>query len=64
MTDKRLNKLDPMIFPIDIACSLRKDAITEVASSGSDVPNATIVIPITISLKPKYRAISIAPYTN
>ena len=64
ITESKLNKFDPTILPIEIACSLRKDAITEVASSGSDVPKATIVIPITISLIPKYRAISIAPFTN
>jgi hypothetical protein len=64
ITDKRLNKLEPIILPIDMACSLRKDAITEVASSGRDVPNATIDIPITISLIPKYLAISIAPFIN
>ncbi len=64
ITDKRLNKLDPIIFPIEIACSFRKDAITEVASSGRDVPKATIVIPITISLIPRYQAISMAPFTN
>ena len=42
-----------MILPIDIALSFRNAAIIEVASSGKEVPSATIVIPITISLTPK-----------
>ena len=53
ITDNRLNKLEPMILPIDIALSFRNEAMTEVASSGKEVPRATIVIPITTSLIPK-----------
>ena len=53
ITDSKLNKFEPMILPIDIALSYRNAAIIEVASSGKEVPSATIVIPITISLTPK-----------
>ena len=39
-------------------------AVTDVASSGSDVPQATIVRPITASLTPNALAISDAPATK
>tara|TARA_B100001765_G_C19292706_1_gene245101 strand:+ start:257 stop:595 length:339 start_codon:yes stop_codon:yes gene_type:complete len=48
-TDKILNKFDPIILPIEIALSRRNAATTDVASSGNEVPNATIDMPITIS---------------
>lgn len=38
-------------------------AVTDVTSSGSEVPSATIVSPINRSLIPKYRAIADAPLT-
>lgn len=59
-----LKIFDPTIFPMAISfCPLRAATI-EVTSSGSDVPTATIVRPITRSGIPKSVAIVIDPSTN
>ena len=51
---KRILKiLLPTILPIAIPALPRFAAVTEVTSSGSDVPKATIVKPINRSLIPK-----------
>ena len=63
-TERILNIFDPTIFPTEIALSFLNAAMAEVASSGSDVPKATTLIPITISEMPRYRAKNIAPSTN
>ena len=63
-THKILKILDPIIFPIDIALCFLYAAIAEVASSGRDVPKATMLIPITTSDIPKYLAIKTDPSTN
>ena len=47
---KILNTLLPSTFPIAIPALPLRAATTVVASSGSDVPKATIVNPITLSL--------------
>ena len=64
ITAKILNKLEPRIFPTAISDSPFEAATSEVASSGIDVPRATIVIPIAREDTPKYLAIEIAPLTN
>ena len=56
-----LNIFDPIKFPIEISVSFLKAAIEEVANSGTLVPNAIIVAPITLSETSKYFAISTAP---
>ena len=58
---KRLNMLDPMTLPMATSACRRNAAITVVASSGSEVPMATRVRPITSSVTPMSRAISWAP---
>ena len=58
MTNKILKILLPTIFPMAIPTLPFFAAITEVTSSGRDVPNATMVRPINRSLIPKYLAIS------
>ena len=61
---KILNIFDPIILPMEIALSFLYAAIAEVASSGNDVPKATILIPITTSDIPKNLAINTEPSTN
>ena len=51
----------PIIFPIPILAWPFLNAIMEVTSSGSDVPIATITIPITVVDMPKPSAIPIEP---
>ena len=63
-TERILNIFDPTMFPTEIALSFLNAATAEVANSGSDVPKATTLIPITISDIPRYRAKNIAPSTN
>ena len=60
-TDIILNKLDPIIFPTEMECSLLTAATTDVTNSGKDVPNATTVIPMINSLTPMILANLIAP---
>ena len=64
ITAKILNKLEPRIFPTAISDSPFEAATRDVASSGIDVPRATIVIPIASDDTPKYSANEIAPLTN
>lgn len=56
---KMLKILLPMIFPRAMSTCFFKAAVTEVTSSGSEVPTATIVKPTKVSLIPSARAISI-----
>ena len=61
---RMLNTLLPITLPKAKAdCPLRAE-ITDVASSGNDVPPATIVRPTTKSLTPKARAMAEAPWTK
>lgn len=48
----RLNMFDPMTFPNASCGFFLIAATTDVISSGSDVPTATTVMPITASLMP------------
>ena len=59
-----LNKFEPMILPKAKSFSPLRAAAIELASSGSDVPMATIVRPISKSLTPSVRAIATAPHTK
>ena len=47
-TNKILKIFDPMIFPIAISALPFLAAVTEVTSSGNEVPKATIVRPINL----------------
>lgn len=47
-TNRILKIFDPMIFPIAISALPFLAAVTEVTSSGKDVPKATIVSPINL----------------
>ena len=58
-----LKRLLPTIFPMARSTSPFRAAVTEVMSSGSDVPNATIVRPMILSETPKKSAIPAAPST-
>ena len=60
---KTLNMFDPTIFPIAISTFFFRAAITDVASSGNDVPIEIIVKEIIRSEIPNMRAISVALYT-
>ena len=62
-TNKTLKILLPTILPTAISDLPLIPAVTEVMSSGRDVPNATIVKPIRRSLQPKERAIAVAALT-
>ena len=62
--NKILNILDPTTFPIAMLSSPFLIAVTDVTSSGSDVPTATIVRPISVSLTPNALAILLAPFTT
>ena len=48
-----LNRLEPIILPTAKSTSFLRAAAIDEASSGSDVPTATIVKPTTNSLTPK-----------
>lgn len=63
-TDPILKMFDPIKFPKEIAFSCFAAAITEAANSGTLVPMAIMVTPITASLTPSCVAISVAPRTN
>ena len=55
---------EPTTLPTAISVCLRIVATIEVASSGSEVPTATMVRPITASDMPKVRAIRVALSTR
>ena len=61
---KILNRLLPTIFPTAISGSFFKAAATDVASSGREVPAATIVKPMKLSLMPKALAMFDAEETK
>ena len=63
-TNNILNILEPITFPIAISVSPFFTAITEVTSSGSDVPIATIVRPTKLALIPNDVAILVAEFTT
>lgn len=54
----------PTILPIAISLLPLNAAVTDVTNSGSDVPKATIVRPINLSLNPAYLAIFDAASTE
>ena len=54
----------PTALPTAMSRSPRQAAITEAATSGRDVPNATTVRPITSSLTPRVRAKAVALSTR
>ena len=64
ITNRILNILLPTIFPIAMPAFPFLAAETDVTSSGSDVPKATIVSPIKRSLMPHALAIVVAPFTT
>ena len=59
-----LNRFEPITLPNASACSFFFTAAMHEASSGSDVPIATIVSPIMRSLTPSACAISTPPQTS
>ena len=61
---RTLKMLDPTILPIAISDWRRNAAVSEVASSGRDVPTATMVRPINASDTSKSRATDTAPSTK
>ena len=63
-TASTLKMFEPIKLPIEILFWPFKAAIREVTISGREVPNATIVIPITNSDTPTDFAINIALSTN
>ena len=63
-TPRMLKMLLPTTLPIAISCLPLKLARTEVTSSGADVPRATMVRPITSSLRPRERASADEPETS
>ena len=62
-TNKILKILLPTIFPIAISAFPFNAADTEVTSSGREVPKATIVSPMILSLKPSVLAMALAAST-
>ena len=63
-TARVLKRLDPTMLPRTNSCSPRRALATALASSGSEVPAATIVSPITRSSTPIALAKSTAPQTR
>ena len=63
-TARILNILEPITLPIAIPLSPLRAATTLVASSGNDVPPATIVKPIIASDTPNDEATLTAPLTK
>ena len=61
---KTLNIEEPTAFPTIISPSFFIQATIEVANSGSDVPKANSVRPITASLSPKALAHPIPPFSK
>jgi hypothetical protein len=64
MIDSRLNRFEPSTLPSATPPSRFSAAARVVASSGSEVPTATMVSPITASLTPRSRATPTAPSTS
>ena len=62
--NRRLKILEPITFPIAIPVSPFLAATADVTSSGRDVPIATIVSPISVSVIPAALAISFALFTT
>lgn len=62
-TNKILKIFDPMMFPIAIIAPTLLAAVTEVTSSGNEVPRATIVRPINLWLTPNEMAMFVAAST-
>ena len=62
-TNNILNILLPTMLPIARSALPLYAAVTDVTSSGSEVPSATIVSPMTLSLIPNALAIAVAPST-
>ena len=60
ITNKMLKILLPTIFPIAISAFPFLAAVTEVTNSGREVPSATMVRPIKLSLKPIIFAMAVA----
>ena len=60
---KILNMLLPTIFPTARSTFFLRAATTEVTNSGKEVPKAITVAEMRKSLKPKFLAITIAPFT-
>ena len=58
-----LEIFDPMMFPIAISALPFLAAVTEVTSSGKDVPKATMVSPINLWLTPSEMAMFVAAST-
>ena len=58
---KILKILEPITLPTAMSLSPFLAAMTEVTSSGREVPTATMVRPMMASLRPKNLAISFAP---
>ena len=63
-TKKILNRLLPITLPMAISGFFFNAATMEVANSGSEVPPATRVSPMTDSLTPSPRAMPMAPFTK
>ena len=59
-----LKVFEPIAFPTAISSSFLRAAAIEVASSGSEVPQATIVSPISVSVTPNDLAIVTEEFTN
>ena len=59
-TNSMLKMLEPMTLPTTMSASFLRAATIDVASSGNDVPSATIVKPIISGLMPSNRAPSTA----
>ena len=51
-TNKILKIFDPMMFPIAISALPFLAAVTEVTSSGNEVPKATKAMAVMVSVKP------------
>ena len=63
-TKKMLKRLLPTTLPMAISGFFFRAATMLVANSGSEVPPATMVKPMTASLTPSPRAMPLAPLTN
>ena len=62
-TNRILKIFEPMMFPIAISALPFLAAVTEVTSSGKDVPKATMVKPINLWLTPSEMAMFVAAST-
>ena len=63
-TTSRLNRLEPRTLPTAISLAPWSAAVTLTASSGAEVPNATMVRPTSSGDTPSRRASADAPATN